>query len=103
MADVFHTICRIAMNPYVLFSKETCYSDWGVNLFMYSHSAIPGGADRAMTSAARLKMYFTLTAILGGCTAVLVVLFRNMRTPLGLGSWSTSWAHWLLGGSGTRR
>lgn len=83
MADVFHTICRIAMNP---------------------HSAIPGGADRAMTPAARLKMYFTLTAILGGCTAALVVLFRNVRSPLGLGSWSTPWANWLLGsGSSSRR
>ncbi|KAL9711007.1 ERMES complex Ca(2+)-binding regulatory GTPase gem1 [Leucoagaricus gongylophorus] len=82
MADVFHTICRIAMNP--------------------SHSAIPGGADRAMTSAARLKMYLTLTAILGGCTAALLVLFRNLRAPLGLGAWSTSWAHWLVGGTHRR-
>ncbi|KAF9454690.1 mitochondrial Rho 1 [Macrolepiota fuliginosa MF-IS2] len=80
MADVFHTICRIAMNP---------------------HSAIPGGADRAMTSAARLRMYFTLSAILGGCTAALVVLFRSLRSPLGLGAWSTPWAHWLVG-SGRR-
>ncbi|KAG6868992.1 hypothetical protein C0993_006514 [Termitomyces sp. T159_Od127] len=40
-ADVFHAICNIAMNP---------------------NSAIPGGADRAMTAAARLRMYVTLTA-----------------------------------------
>ncbi|KAG6857141.1 hypothetical protein H0H87_008711 [Tephrocybe sp. NHM501043] len=35
-ADVFHAICDVAMNP---------------------HSAIPGGADRAMTAAARLRIY----------------------------------------------
>ncbi|KAG6918775.1 hypothetical protein DXG01_011966 [Tephrocybe rancida] len=35
-ADVFHAICQIAMNP---------------------HSAIPGGADRAMTAAARLRIH----------------------------------------------
>ncbi|KAG6891671.1 ERMES complex Ca(2+)-binding regulatory GTPase gem1 [Termitomyces sp. T32_za158] len=34
-ADVFHAICNIAINP---------------------HSAIPGGADRAMTAAARLRI-----------------------------------------------
>ncbi|GLB38404.1 hypothetical protein LshimejAT787_0502690 [Lyophyllum shimeji] len=43
-ADVFHAICDIAMNP---------------------HTAIPGGADRAMTAAARLRMYVTLTAMVG--------------------------------------
>ncbi|EKM79460.1 hypothetical protein AGABI1DRAFT_59100 [Agaricus bisporus var. burnettii JB137-S8] len=81
LADVFHTICRIAMNP---------------------NSAIPGGADRALTPAARLRMYFTLTAILGGCTAALVVLFRNVRTPLGLGGWGAPWSSWLLGVGGRR-
>ncbi|KAF7299588.1 hypothetical protein HMN09_00964100 [Mycena chlorophos] len=40
-ADVFHEICRIAMNP---------------------HTAIPGGADRAMTAAARLRTYMAVTA-----------------------------------------
>ncbi|KAF9013534.1 EF hand associated-domain-containing protein [Cyathus striatus] len=43
-ADVFHAICSIAMNP---------------------HSAIPGGADRALTSTGRLRMYVTVTALLG--------------------------------------
>ncbi|KNZ81578.1 Mitochondrial Rho GTPase 1 [Termitomyces sp. J132] len=47
-ADVFHAICDIAMNPCV----HHCHR----------YSAIPGGADRAMTAAARLRMYVTLTA-----------------------------------------
>ncbi|KAH9480307.1 ERMES complex Ca(2+)-binding regulatory GTPase gem1 [Psilocybe cubensis] len=79
-ADVFHQICSIAMNPM---------------------SAIPGGADRAMTAAARLRMYVSVTAILGGCTAGLVMLVRTLMRPGGPGlpSWTPAWATWLLGGS----
>ncbi|KAF7314342.1 hypothetical protein MKEN_00906800 [Mycena kentingensis (nom. inval.)] len=62
-ADVFHEICRIAMNP---------------------HTAIPGGADRALTAAARLRTYITVTAILGGCTAAAVAFYRTMRVGGGL-------------------
>ena len=62
-------------------------------------SAIPGGADRAMSAAARLKMYFTLTAILGGCAAGLAILVRTLLRPGGAGlpAWSTPWATWLIG------
>ncbi|ESK95749.1 mitochondrial rho gtpase 1 [Moniliophthora roreri MCA 2997] len=76
-ADVFHAICGIAMNPL---------------------SAIPGGAERALSASSRLKMYFTLTAMLGGCTAGLIMLYRTLLRPGGvLPDWSTSWAGWLLG------
>ncbi|KIM43100.1 hypothetical protein M413DRAFT_443915 [Hebeloma cylindrosporum] len=77
-ADVFHAICNIAMKPLV---------------------AIPGGADRAITAAARLRMYFTLTAIVGGCAAGLVMLVRTLLRPGGPGlpSWTPPWATWLLG------
>ncbi|KAK7056912.1 ERMES complex Ca(2+)-binding regulatory GTPase gem1 [Paramarasmius palmivorus] len=77
-ADVFHAICGIAMNPL---------------------TAIPGGAERAMSAASRLKMYFTLTAVLGGCTAGLIMLYRTLLRPGGvlLPDWSASWAGWLLG------
>ncbi|KAL0961338.1 hypothetical protein HGRIS_006294 [Hohenbuehelia grisea] len=76
-ADVFHAICSIAMNP---------------------HSAIPGGADRAMTAAARLRLYITLTALLGGCSAGLVMLFRTLSRPGGPGvwGWTMQWAGWLF-------
>ncbi|KAG6842000.1 hypothetical protein C0991_004491 [Blastosporella zonata] len=60
-ADMFHAICNIAMNPY---------------------SAIPGGADRAMTAAARLRMYVTLTAVFGGCTAGLFMLYLSTTAVL---------------------
>ena len=62
-------------------------------------TSIPGGADRAMTAAARLRMYFTLTAIFGGCAAGLVVLFRTLLRSGGAGlpGWATPWATWLLG------
>jgi len=74
-ADVFHAICSIAMKPM---------------------SSIPGGADRAMTAAARVRMYFTLTALFGGCVAGLVVLFRTLLRSGGLPGWTTPWATWLL-------
>ncbi|KAF9483383.1 mitochondrial Rho GTPase [Pholiota conissans] len=78
-ADVFHAICSIAMNPM---------------------SAIPGGVDRAMTAAARIRMYFTVTAIVGGCAAGLVMLLRTLLRPGSgvLAGWAPPWATWLLGG-----
>ncbi|KAF8895366.1 EF hand associated-domain-containing protein [Infundibulicybe gibba] len=77
-ADVFHAICSIAMNP---------------------HTAIPGGADRAMTATAKLRMYVTWTAMLGSCTAGLFMMYRTLLRPGGVGlpRWTTSWAGWLLG------
>lgn len=62
-------------------------------------AAIPGGADRAMTASRRLRMYVTVTAIVGGCAAGLVVLLRTLMRPGGggLGGWSPAWATWLLG------
>ncbi|KAK0221778.1 P-loop containing nucleoside triphosphate hydrolase protein [Armillaria fumosa] len=76
IADVYHAVCGIAMNPY---------------------KSIPGGADRALSSTARLRWYVTLTALLGGCTAGLVMLYRNLLRPAGFPQWTTHWATWLLG------
>ncbi|CAA7261502.1 unnamed protein product [Cyclocybe aegerita] len=77
-ADVFHAICSIAMKPL---------------------SAIPGGHDRAMTAARRLRMYFTVTAIVSGCAAGLAILVRTLLRPGGAGlpAWTTPWATWLIG------
>ncbi|EAU85755.2 mitochondrial Rho 1 [Coprinopsis cinerea okayama7 len=81
IADVFHSIVGIALNPY---------------------SAIPGGADRALTAAARFKTYVTVTAVLGGMTAGLIMLFRTLARPGGPGlpSWTPPWMYsWLVGSS----
>ncbi|KIJ64547.1 hypothetical protein HYDPIDRAFT_111893 [Hydnomerulius pinastri MD-312] len=77
-ADVFHAMCSIAMNP---------------------HAAIPGGADRALTASERLRMYMTVTALLGGVSAGLVMLYRSLLRPGGpiLPGWTSHWATWLLG------
>ncbi|KAG1745969.1 EF hand associated-domain-containing protein [Suillus paluster] len=77
-ADVFHAICSIAMNP---------------------HAAIPGGVDRAMTASKRLRVYVAFTALLGGVSAGLVMIYRSLLRPGGaiLPSWTTPWATWLLG------
>ncbi|KAF9242518.1 P-loop containing nucleoside triphosphate hydrolase protein [Melanogaster broomeanus] len=78
IADVFHVMCSIAMKP---------------------HAAIPGGADRALTASERLRMYVTVTALLGGISAGLVMLYRSLLRPGGpiFPSWTSSWATWLLG------
>ncbi|KAF8555705.1 mitochondrial Rho GTPase [Imleria badia] len=77
-ADVFHVMCSIAMSP---------------------HTAIPGGPDRALTASERLRMYVTMTALLGGISAGLVMLYRSLLRPGGpiLPGWTSPWATWLLG------
>ncbi|EPQ54461.1 mitochondrial Rho GTPase [Gloeophyllum trabeum ATCC 11539] len=76
-ADVFHVICSVAMHP---------------------NSAIPGGAERALSATARLRMYVTWTALLGGVSASLLMMYRTLLRPGGpLGTWGGQWAGWLLG------
>ncbi|KZT18440.1 mitochondrial Rho GTPase [Neolentinus lepideus HHB14362 ss-1] len=79
-ADVFHVICSIAMHP---------------------NSAIPGGAERALSATARLRMYVTWTALLGGVSVSLLMMYRALaaqRLGGSLGNWGSQWAGWLLGG-----
>ncbi|KAI0770529.1 mitochondrial Rho 1 [Fomes fomentarius] len=80
-ADVFHAICRVAMNP---------------------NSAIPGGADRALSTAARLRTYVRLASTVGGLSAGLYLVYRTFARP-GVGQgWSVGqWLAWLFG-SGRR-
>ncbi|KAL7280069.1 hypothetical protein ACG7TL_006484 [Trametes sanguinea] len=79
-ADVFHAICRVAMNP---------------------NSAIPGGADRALSAAARLRTYITIASMMGGLSAGLYLVYRTFARPGGggQGGWTAaSWLAWLIGG-----
>ena len=96
-ADVFHVICGIAMNPCV-FSQDALLR--GRAHYRLSYSSLPGATDRAMTVAARLKMYVTLTALLGGCTAGLLILYR---TFLRSGGTFHSWRALLGLGLGGKR
>ncbi|KAI0352639.1 mitochondrial Rho GTPase [Trametes cingulata] len=81
-ADVFHAICRVAMNP---------------------NSAIPGGADRALSAAARLRTYIRIASMLGGLSAGLYLVYRTFARPGGGQGWSVgSWLAWLIGGGGRR-
>ncbi|TDL16223.1 mitochondrial Rho GTPase [Rickenella mellea] len=76
-ADVFHAICSIALNPL---------------------GAIPGGADRAITPAARMRLYVTWTAVLGGFTAGIMMVYRTLLRPGGpLGGWNIQWLGWAFG------
>lgn len=64
----------------------------------YSLSAIPGGADRALSPAARLRLLVTWTAVLGGLSASLMMVYRTLLRPNGvLGGWGGSWTTWILG------
>ncbi|KAI1793289.1 mitochondrial Rho 1 [Ganoderma leucocontextum] len=82
-ADVFHAICRVAMNP---------------------NSAIPGGADRALSATARLRTYIKLASMASGLSAGLYLVYRTFARP-GMGQgWSVGqWVAWLIGSSGGRR
>ncbi|KAG8895591.1 ERMES complex Ca(2+)-binding regulatory GTPase gem1 [Tulasnella sp. 403] len=81
LADVFHEICKVAIDPL---------------------SAIPGGAERSLSTVYKVRTAVTLTAILGGTTATILYLagLRNLggwRTP-NLLSWLTGTKlGWILG------
>lgn len=52
--------------------------------------SIPGYKDRALTPAARVRMFVTWTAVLGGLTAGLMMVYRTFLRPNGiLGSWGS--------------
>ncbi|KAF8478062.1 P-loop containing nucleoside triphosphate hydrolase protein [Russula ochroleuca] len=70
-ADVFHAICSVAMHP---------------------NSSIPGGAERSMSPAARLRTYIVLSALVGSFSAV---AYRTFVRP---GTFGGQWMGWLLGG-----
>ncbi|KAA1469902.1 mitochondrial Rho GTPase, partial [Dentipellis sp. KUC8613] len=71
MADVFHAICGVAMNP---------------------NSAIPGGADRALSSALRLRTYLGVSVAVGGLGIGLLYAYRTFLRPGGpLGGWVGQW------------
>ncbi|KAH8825190.1 mitochondrial Rho 1 [Flagelloscypha sp. PMI_526] len=80
LADVFQNIVEIAMNP---------------------SSAIPGGADRrSLSPATKLKVYITLTALLGGASGLLLWHNRiQLLHPRGGQGWTIlNWIIGLLGG-----
>lgn len=63
-------------------------------------TAIPGGADRA-AAAGRLRMYFTVSALVGGFAASVMFMYRSMFRSGGSGIFSSSqvgiWLGWLFG------
>lgn len=60
----------------------------------FRNSSIPGGAERALSSAARLKSYVTVSILVGGLSAGLVF---GYRTVLRAGGPWGSWLSWLIG------
>ncbi|KZT73930.1 mitochondrial Rho GTPase [Daedalea quercina L-15889] len=82
MADVFHAICSVAMNP---------------------SSAIPGGSDRAMTAAARIRMYIKVATMLGGVATGVVLVYRTFARPgSSLSNITTQWINWIIGTAARR-
>jgi len=74
IADVFHAICGVAMHP---------------------NSSIPGGADRSLSPAARLRTYIVFSALVGSFSAGVLVAYRTFVRP---GTVGGQWIWWLLGG-----
>ncbi|KAI0036512.1 EF hand associated-domain-containing protein [Vararia minispora EC-137] len=60
MADVFQTICSIAMRP---------------------NSSIPGGAERGLSSGARLRTYVVISALVGGLSVSVFLVYRTLTRP----------------------
>lgn len=50
-----------------------------------------------MTASERVRVYVAFTALLGGVSAGLVMLYRSLLRQEILPSWTTPWATWLLG------
>ncbi|KZT44609.1 mitochondrial Rho GTPase [Sistotremastrum suecicum HHB10207 ss-3] len=79
-ADVFQTISRVAMNP---------------------SSYIPGGSDRSLMSpGARMRLYVTLTALAGGASTCLFLIYRTLWRPGGaplLPAWAGQFFGWASG------
>ncbi|KAI0304488.1 P-loop containing nucleoside triphosphate hydrolase protein [Multifurca ochricompacta] len=73
-ADVFHAICSVAMHP---------------------NSSIPGGVDRSLSPAARLRTYIFFSALVGGLSAGVLVAYRTFLRP---GTFAGQWVGWFLGG-----
>ncbi|ETW81671.1 hypothetical protein HETIRDRAFT_36706 [Heterobasidion irregulare TC 32-1] len=77
IADVFHAVCSIAIHP---------------------NSSIPGGADRALSSAARLRTYVLVSALVGGLSFGLAFTYRTLLRPGGpLGGWAGHFLGWIGG------
>ncbi|EPT05115.1 hypothetical protein FOMPIDRAFT_1027338 [Fomitopsis schrenkii] len=82
MADVFHAICGVAMNP---------------------NSAIPGGSDRALTAAARIRMYIKLATMIGGLATGVVLVYRTFARPgNSFSSVTAQWINWIVGTASRR-
>lgn len=67
-------------------------------LFFYRLSHIPGGAERALTPAARIRLYVIWSAAFGGLAAGLMVIYRTLMRPGTLfGGWTGQWLTWGMG------
>ncbi|KAI0004590.1 mitochondrial Rho 1 [Russula compacta] len=74
IADVFQRICSVAMSP---------------------NSSIPGGPERGLSPAARLRTYIMLSALVGSLSAGVLVAYRTFLRP---GTFGGQWIGWLLSG-----
>ncbi|KAI0689049.1 mitochondrial Rho 1 [Cytidiella melzeri] len=79
MADVFHQIGQIAIHPL---------------------AAIPGGADRALGTVARVRAMMTMSAVLGGLSVGLLLFYRTCGRPGAFGATLPGqWVNWVFAGA----
>jgi Ras family protein T1 len=101
MADLFNAICDIAIHPYVI--RDSVFLHYKAECIPLRSTAIPGGADRALSTAGRVRVYFTMSALVGGFAAGLLLMYRSLFRPSGNGGGMLGntqaglWLGWLLG------
>lgn len=102
MADVFHAICSVAMNPYVLCAPYMLQNPH-VCACLPRNSAIPGGSDRALTATARIRMYIKVATMLGGIATGVVLVYRTFARPgSSFSSVTAQWINWIVGTASRR-
>ena len=100
IADVFATICRVAMNPYVKFPHFL--RPTGTHNFDRTTS-LPGGPERSLFANHGMRSLATLTVLLGSLGAGFMLVYRTalLRSLHGTGvGLFTSLAAWWVNFSG---
>jgi len=98
-ADVFATICKIAMNPWVAYLE--CI--WAFRLTLHSASSIPG-AERGLSITARLWNLASMTALFSSVGVGVFLVYRALSLRPGGGGTGSffgpilSWTVQFIGG-----
>jgi mitochondrial Rho GTPase 1 len=61
---------------------------------------MPGGADRTLSTAARVRTMMTIGVMLGGLSVGALLIYRTFSRPGAVGTgWAGRWISWFLIGA----